>query len=1504
MRNYRRVILIIIIFIFLTANCYSHLFPCALSEHTVSVGGTRGVIIVDWNGTGHYSTIQAAVDNASEGDTIRVLPGTYNESITINKSLDLVGSGVNDTTIEGGGIGDVIHVNCDDVNISGFFINGSGWKNGDAGIELSGSENCYIGEIAAMNCLKGIYLNDSNYNLVVNNSCWDNEYGIYLGASMHNGISENMCDSNTYTGISLFNSYSNMIESNTCTSTGGDGISISYSEDNEVINNTCNYNHDDGIFLGSADSNSISNNNCEENWDDGIFLEYADSNSIFNNNCDYNWDYGIHLYSAYSNLIENNTCGSYWEYGIYIYYSDNNKILNSTCNSNNYGIYLYYSDYNRVANSTCNSNEYGIYLDHSDYTEMANNTCNDNYDGIYLDFSNNNKVKNNTCDENSDFGIYFYYSDYNDVASNTCNSNYDDGVHLYYSEYNDVASNTCNSNYDDGVHLYYSEYNDVARNTCDYNNDDGIYLTRSDSSSIFNNICEENRGCGIVIYSSDNIIADRNICNSNYYGMQLYNSEYSEASNNTCNSNDCGIDIYNARYNEISSNTCDLNDYAGIHLRYSNSNSIYNNSCGSCWNEGIYLYSSDSNSILTNTCKSNGNDGILLSSSLNNNITGNTCEYNENGIHLGGYYYWESSNENKITNNLCSSNQQGIRLDDSDYNQLLNNTCNSNTINGTYLLRSYNNNLDNNTCVNNTNGISLEESGACNVTNSTVLSNTHGGIILTRCVGGNLTYTTCSVNGNGLSIDSSHHINITNNSCQGNEDGISASLSSELLIANNSILRNGYFGISLSESDGCTIRYNLVDGNSRRNIKLADSYANQIDHNDFVHHNLSVTLAVDEGSNNHWDDGKEGNYWSDYSHLYPDANEMGKTWDTPYEIVGGDSRDDHPLCFPVNEYFLNPIACAGPDLEIEQHREIVFNSTGCFDYVGIENYTWMFSYNGTIRTMYGSAPVFTFHVIGTYDVVLRINSTRGRRDIDSFTITVIDVDPPAIDVPQEIIIDQHETVQFDAGNCTDNGILDSYIWTVEYDGEIHRLFGVKVLFTYHIAGDHRVVLWVNDSRNNSAEAIITVSVRDITPPVAHAGDDATIDQYENAFLDAGASTDNVGIFEFVWSFQYANRNWTRTGVVMIFKFSYPGIYEIVMNASDEAGNWDVDTAFVTVRDITDPIADAGGNLTGFCNEAVKLNGTLSEDNVCIFNYTWSFPYHSALMMLYGPEPAYIFREAGTYAVTLHVRDMAGNTANDTMFVFVRKGEDEPVKPLDDDVPDVTRDNTLDSISDVYICSALIFIAIILVVISDYIYRRMKRRKGGKEGFGSGEEPEIIADLSDTLFAKRTDERRRVLYEELYGEPWKPSPRRRRNSISGTGRDGIYSASHVTKGKRVRKKIIQKRVKSVGTEQSDIAPVEVTEYIEEDEEVSGEKEDEDDYGVGEETGDEEDGPIDVSDTLEWGEPEGDSLIWLEDEIFGDGISEEILPNVEGEEYKKGFMDGYRKALESLTKENKD
>jgi len=43
------------------------------------------------NVPGDYPTIQQAIDNASDGDTIIVAAGTYTEQLIINKSIDLIG---------------------------------------------------------------------------------------------------------------------------------------------------------------------------------------------------------------------------------------------------------------------------------------------------------------------------------------------------------------------------------------------------------------------------------------------------------------------------------------------------------------------------------------------------------------------------------------------------------------------------------------------------------------------------------------------------------------------------------------------------------------------------------------------------------------------------------------------------------------------------------------------------------------------------------------------------------------------------------------------------------------------------------------------------------------------------------------------------------------------------------------------------------------------------------------------------------------------------------------------------------------------------------------------------------------------------------------------------------------------------------------------------------------------------------------------------------------------
>jgi hypothetical protein len=72
--------------------CATVVAPAALAANRC-VGSKQGC----------YSTIQAAIDAAHDGDTIAIAPGRYAGGVTVDVSVAIVGAGASATTIKGGG---------------------------------------------------------------------------------------------------------------------------------------------------------------------------------------------------------------------------------------------------------------------------------------------------------------------------------------------------------------------------------------------------------------------------------------------------------------------------------------------------------------------------------------------------------------------------------------------------------------------------------------------------------------------------------------------------------------------------------------------------------------------------------------------------------------------------------------------------------------------------------------------------------------------------------------------------------------------------------------------------------------------------------------------------------------------------------------------------------------------------------------------------------------------------------------------------------------------------------------------------------------------------------------------------------------------------------------------------------------------------------------------------------------------------------------------------------
>src|SRR3989338_1920024 len=102
----------------------------------------------DINVPKQYATIQGAIDSASNVDTVCVGKGTYNEDVSINKSVQLSGRGARKTTINGQDTNaqGTVSILADNVILEGFLISGVGTNFTQTTVAINGSDSGPVSE--------------------------------------------------------------------------------------------------------------------------------------------------------------------------------------------------------------------------------------------------------------------------------------------------------------------------------------------------------------------------------------------------------------------------------------------------------------------------------------------------------------------------------------------------------------------------------------------------------------------------------------------------------------------------------------------------------------------------------------------------------------------------------------------------------------------------------------------------------------------------------------------------------------------------------------------------------------------------------------------------------------------------------------------------------------------------------------------------------------------------------------------------------------------------------------------------------------------------------------------------------------------------------------------------------------------------------------------------------------------------------------------------------------
>lgn len=470
-------------------------------------GASRTLVVPDI-----YHSITAAITEASDGDVIQVKSGVYSESVTIDKSISLVGENL--PTLNANSFGPSIKVNHDGVFINGFSIRNTARTQVLFGssqgvppiwypdIEIIGAKNCIIQGNILADSSRGISLENALQNTITENKFLSNAASIYLVNSSNNRIMYNDISSgkdSTNSGIVLSHSNGNYFEGNNVND-GVRGISLSCSSENIFRKNSLNT-LGQNFGIGGESVADFTNDIDESNTERARPIIY--------------W-----VGRSNQSLPQNAIC-------IILVNCTNMALENLQFSSNFQGITLVNTNYTRIVNnkveSATTANGAGmatkdIWLLFSSYDSIIGNSAN-----IYLSYSSDNLISNNTG------LIHLVSSNWNKITENNVTAlsfilgDYS-GVHLTDCSYNLISNNTITER-NRGVWLEGTSSSNLIFQNFIAKNSFGIFLAggiQAQNNIIFGNNITANAASGISDSAFGTVILKNSIMNqSGGVGIKL-----------------------------------------------------------------------------------------------------------------------------------------------------------------------------------------------------------------------------------------------------------------------------------------------------------------------------------------------------------------------------------------------------------------------------------------------------------------------------------------------------------------------------------------------------------------------------------------------------------------------------------------------------------------------------------------------------------------------------------------------------------------------------------------------------------------------------------------------------------------------------------------------------------------------------------------------------------------------------------------------------------------------
>lgn len=189
----------------------------------------------------------------------------------------------------------------------------------------------------------------------------------------------------------------------------------------------------------------------------------------------------------------------------------------------------------------------------------------------------------------------------------------------------------------------------------------------------------------------------------------------------------------------------------------------------------------------------------------------------------------------------------------------------------------------------------------------------------------------------------------------------------------------------------------------------------------------------------------------------------------------------------------------------------------------------------------------------------------------------------------------------------------------------------------------------------------TVSLIMGNKPVAHAGEDRTVNEDVPVVLNGSGSMEVGTNITYVWTIEGQNST-MLLGQSVVHTFDIPGKYKVTLTVSNSQGDQSNDTIVMTVNDTTPPsaviqISNSISNDEVKVGQSVTFSGSGSYDSEGgkIASWYWDFSDGSHAN---GTSATHTFNQSGSFNVTLTVADEGGNSNSQEIRVYAVQGASE------------------------------------------------------------------------------------------------------------------------------------------------------------------------------------------------------------------------------------------------------